>query len=91
MVGSIMNTVSQVTDGIKGSTGLDLKSILAGALGTKLLSKNDEKEVKVIEIEKVPVSTDIPEKVDNPKVKNVIPDKSSSKEEKTDNTSEKKE
>ena len=37
------------------------------------------------------MSTDIPEKVDNPKVKNVIPDKSSSKEEKTDNTSEKKE
>lgn len=56
MVGSIMNTVNQVTDGIKGSTGLDLKSILAGAIGTKFLTnttKNDEKDVKIVEVEKV--------------------------------------
>lgn len=35
MVGSVMNTVNQVSDGIKGSTGLDLKSILAQYIGNK--------------------------------------------------------
>ena len=29
MVGSVMNTVTQVSDGIKGSTGIDLKSIIS--------------------------------------------------------------
>lgn len=38
MISSIMNTVTQVNDGIKGSTGLDMKSVLAGVLGTKALS-----------------------------------------------------
>ena len=38
MISSIMNTVMQVNDGIKGSTGLDMKSVLAGVLGTKALS-----------------------------------------------------
>ena len=38
MVSSIMNTVTQVNDGIKGSTGLDMKSVLTGVLGTKALS-----------------------------------------------------
>ena len=63
MVSSIMNTVTQVTDGIKGSTGLDLKSIIAGALGTKLLA-NDEKNVKVVEVEKTTIQEHTPEKIE---------------------------
>ena len=41
MVGSIMNTVTQVTDGIKGSTGIDLKSMIAGYLGGKMVNDKD--------------------------------------------------
>lgn len=33
LVGSVMNTVNQVTDGIKGSTGLDIKNIIGGYVG----------------------------------------------------------
>lgn len=43
MVGSIMNTVTQVSDGIKGSTGLDVKSILAGMVGTKVIENETDK------------------------------------------------
>lgn len=46
MVGSVMNTVNQVSDGIKGSTGLDLKEILAQYMGAQSLGK-DKNEEKV--------------------------------------------
>lgn len=38
----IMGTVTQVTDGLRESTGVDLQSVLSGFLGGKL-SNNDEK------------------------------------------------
>lgn len=41
MVGSVMNTVNQVSDGIKGSTGLDLKAILSQYVGTKSSEEED--------------------------------------------------
>ena len=43
MVGSVMNTVNQVSDGIKGSTGLDLKAVLSQYMGTQSMNKNEEK------------------------------------------------
>lgn len=48
MVGSVMNTVNQVSDGIKGSTGLDLKAILAEYISTKSADTKDSnvEEVK---------------------------------------------
>ena len=38
LIKDIVNGTSQITEGISGSLGLDLKSILAGALGGKFLS-----------------------------------------------------
>lgn len=40
MVGSVMNTVNQVSDGIKGSTGIDLRSILSEYVGGKASKDN---------------------------------------------------
>lgn len=37
----IMNTVNQVTDGVKESTGIDLPSLLAGLVGGKVLPNNN--------------------------------------------------
>ena len=37
-----MGTVNQVSDGLMESMGLDLKSLLAGVVGSKLLSENKE-------------------------------------------------
>jgi flotillin len=36
LAGNIMNTVTQVVDGVKASTGIDMSAILAGFLGGKL-------------------------------------------------------
>ena len=41
MVGSVMNTVNQVSDGIKGSTGLDLKAILS-----QYVNKTDNNDIE---------------------------------------------
>ena len=38
----IMNTINQVTDGMKESTGIDLSSVLAGFAGAKLADKSEE-------------------------------------------------
>ena len=49
LVGSVMNTVNQVTDGIKGSTGLDLKNIIGSyvdGVGPKADIKNTTDTVK---------------------------------------------
>ncbi len=40
----IMNTLNQVTDGMKESTGIDLGSVLAGFAGAKIAEKKDYKE-----------------------------------------------
>ena len=39
----IIDTVVQITDAAKSSLGIDLKSVLAGAIGTKLISSNEKK------------------------------------------------
>lgn len=45
LVGSVMNTVKQVDDGIKASTGLDIKSILAGFVGANALTNGIKNSV----------------------------------------------
>ena len=40
----IIQTVTQVTDGLKESTGVDLQSVLAGFLGGKIASDNPEEK-----------------------------------------------
>lgn len=44
----VMNTLNQVTDGLKESTGVDLNAVLAGFVGGKLGSKEKEAETKQI-------------------------------------------
>lgn len=44
MVGSVMNTVNQVSDGIKGSTGIDLKEILSNYINGKEEVENEKTE-----------------------------------------------
>ncbi len=44
----IMNTVNQVTDGLKESTGVDLSSILSGFLAGKALSEKDAVNVNIV-------------------------------------------
>ena len=41
LVGDIVNSTTQSTEGISAGLGIDLKSILLGALGTKVLSDNN--------------------------------------------------
>ena len=41
LVGDIVNSTTQITEGISAGMGIDLKSILLGALGTKVLSDNN--------------------------------------------------
>lgn len=36
LAGNIMNTVTQVVDGVKESTGIDLQSVLSGFIGSKM-------------------------------------------------------
>lgn len=40
LAGNIMNSITQVSDGIKESTGLDISHILSGFLGGKIASKS---------------------------------------------------
>lgn len=46
LVGDITKSITQISDGLNDSLGVDVKSILAGALGHKLLSEN-KKEIEV--------------------------------------------
>lgn len=41
--GNIIDTTAQISDGLSKSLGIDLKSLLAGAFGAKLLSKDQKK------------------------------------------------
>lgn len=41
LAGNIMNSITQVSDGIKESTGLDISHILSGFLGGKIASKTE--------------------------------------------------
>ena len=44
LVKDIMETMTQVTDGLKESTGVDLQSVLAGFAGAKLADKENDKQ-----------------------------------------------
>lgn len=41
LTGDIMTTLNQVNDGLKGSTGIDIQSILGGVLGSKLIENKE--------------------------------------------------
>lgn len=43
----VMNTLNQVTDGLKESTGVDLNAVLSGFLGGRLSIKDEDKEIVV--------------------------------------------
>lgn len=51
LASEITNNSSQILQSVSNSLGIDLKSILAGYLGGKLLNKNDETKVIVKEVE----------------------------------------
>ena len=42
LIGDIVNSTTQITEGISAGMGIDLKSLLVGALGTKILDKSEE-------------------------------------------------
>ena len=42
LVGDIVNSTTQITEGISAGMGIDLKSLLVGALGTKILENDTE-------------------------------------------------
>ena len=42
LVGDLVNSTTQITEGISAGMGIDLKSLLVGALGTKILENNGE-------------------------------------------------
>jgi len=41
-VGDIVNSTNQITEGISAGMGIDLKSLLVGALGSRILSGSEE-------------------------------------------------
>lgn len=41
LIGDIMKTSSQIIEGVESTTGLDIKALLAGALGGKLMNNKD--------------------------------------------------
>ena len=60
LVGTVMETVTQVTEGLKHSTGIDPTSILAGLIGGKLAAKGKGEEVRVIrEVQKEAAAADM--------------------------------
>ena len=42
LLADIVNSTTQITEGISSGMGIDIKSLLLGALGTKILADNDE-------------------------------------------------
>ena len=42
LVGDIVNSTNQITEGISAGMGIDLKSLLVGALGSRILSGSEE-------------------------------------------------
>lgn len=59
LVGDITNSLTQISEGLNQSMGVDIKSILAGALGQKVIDKNKENnkknEKKKADIDKVDI------------------------------------
>ena len=58
LVGDIVNSTTQITEGISAGMGIDLKSLLMGALGGKLASDN---QAPVIVVPPVQNNTDAPD------------------------------
>lgn len=46
LISDIINTATQVNEGMNESMGIDLKSILAGFLGAKIATNNDDQKTK---------------------------------------------
>jgi flotillin len=44
LVGDIVNSTTQITEGISAGMGIDLKSLLMGALGGKLIAESGNQE-----------------------------------------------
>jgi flotillin len=42
LVGDIVNSTTQITEGISSGMGIDIKSLLLGALGGKVMADNDK-------------------------------------------------
>ena len=51
LVGDIVNSTTQITDGISAGMGIDLKSLLMGALGGKLVADNQPAVVVVPQVQ----------------------------------------
>ena len=47
LAGNMINTMTQVQEGLSASMGLDIKSLLAGMFGAKLMGGNDGVTVNV--------------------------------------------
>jgi flotillin len=47
LVGDVMTTTEKIMEGIEGSTGLSVKSLLAGALGGKIFGENNCNNIDV--------------------------------------------
>lgn len=56
LVGDITKSITQISDGLNDSLGVDVKSILAGALGHKLLTDKE----KQVDIEKIEITEESP-------------------------------
>lgn len=51
MVGDIVTSTTQITDGLSQGLGFDVKSMLMGALGTKMLTGSNQQGVNLQEVE----------------------------------------
>lgn len=53
MIEDITKSTTQITEGLTAGLGIDMKSVLAGALGTKLLSDKKEKGISVEDVKEI--------------------------------------
>jgi flotillin len=44
LAGNIMNTTTQISEGLSESLGIDLKSLLAGLVGGKIVANSNNNE-----------------------------------------------
>ena len=60
LLGDIINGTTQVTEGLTAGMGIDIKSLIAGALGAKLVTKNGDTTV-VVQSPDAPAPEETPE------------------------------
>ena len=53
LVGDITMSTNQITEGLTSGLGFDIKSVLAGALGTKMLTDKKEEPISYEKIENI--------------------------------------